>query len=50
MKEKYESLILTLTQFDKEDVITTSDLNNAYKNITELIGTDDNRHPPTSWY
>ena len=49
MKEKYERLILTLTQFDKEDVITTSDLNNAYRKITDLNGTNDDKLPG-SWY
>ena len=36
MKETYESLKMSVTEFDVEDVITTSDRNNAYINITNL--------------
>ena len=36
MKEKYESLKMSVTEFDVEDVITTSDRNNAYVDISEL--------------
>ena len=36
MKETYESLKMSVTEFDVEDVITTSDRNNAYMSITDL--------------
>ena len=51
MKEKYERLTLTVTQFDEEDVITTSsvDRNNAYVNLPDLDG-DGGRQAPGSWY
>ena len=50
MKEKYESLIICVTAFDEEDVITTSDYNNAYQEINDL-GTETGRRPPAGpWY
>ena len=38
MKEQYERLTVAITQFDEEDVITTSavDRNNAYFNIDDF--------------
>ena len=38
MKEQYERLTVAITQFDEEDVITTSavDRNNAYVNIDKF--------------
>ena len=38
MKEQYERLTVAITQFDEEDVITTSavDRNNAYFNIDKF--------------
>ena len=36
MKEKYESLKMSVTEFDAEDVITTSDRNNAYVDVSQL--------------
>ena len=51
MKEKYERLTLTVTQFDAEDVITTSvvDRNNVYTNFNDL-GEDGGRAaPPSPW-
>lgn len=38
MKEQYERLTVEITQFDEEDVITTSavDRHNAYFNIDEF--------------
>ncbi len=45
MQDNYEKLILTITRFSDEDVITTSDRNNAYRELSEL---DDSggRTPP----
>ena len=36
MKGKYEKSILTVTLFSDEDVITTSDINNAYTELDDL--------------
>ena len=36
MKGKYEKSILTITLFSDEDVITTSDRNNAYRELDDL--------------
>ena len=36
MKEKYEKSFLIITRFSNEDVITTSDRNNAYMDLTDL--------------
>lgn len=38
MKEKYDRAEFTVTEFDEEDVITTSkiDRNNAYNNINDF--------------
>lgn len=49
MKEQYERLTVAITQFDEEDVITTSavDRNNAYFNIDKF------KNPiklPGTWY
>ncbi len=43
MKEKYNRAAFTVTEFDEEDVITTSvvDRNNAYWNISDF----DNDNP-----
>lgn len=43
MKEKYNRAAFTVTEFDEEDVITTSvvDRNNAYCNISDF----DNDNP-----
>ena len=51
MKEKYERLTLTVTQFDAEDVITTSvvDRNNVYIGITDLDGDGGKAAPPGPW-
>ena len=46
MKEKYESLAITVTEFDTEDVITTSDRNNAYRDISDLYRQDSRPVPP----
>lgn len=42
MKEQYERLTVAITQFDEEDVITTSavDRNNAYFNIDKFKQTN----------
>ena len=52
MKEQYERLTVAITQFDEEDVITTSavevDRNNAYFNI-DKFDTKQIRLPGT-WY
>ncbi len=50
MKEQYERLTVEITQFDEEDVITTSavDRNNAYFNI-DKFDTKQIRLPGT-WY
>lgn len=36
MKQKYEKTVLTITRFSEEDIITTSDRNNAYRRLSEL--------------
>lgn len=36
MKEKYESLKMSVTEFDVEDVITTSDRNNSFYSYSQL--------------
>lgn len=36
MKQKYEKTLLIITRFTDEDVITTSDINNAYTDLEEL--------------
>ena len=38
MKEKYERIELKITRFSDEDVITTSDTNNAFRMLSELFG------------
>lgn len=52
MKEEYERLTLSVTQFDVEDVIVTSvyDRNNWYTNITDLDNTGGKTAPPGPWY
>lgn len=47
MKEKYERIELKITRFSDEDVITTSDRNNAYRSLSELNAPEDNRALPT---
>lgn len=37
MKEKYERIELKITRFSDEDVITTSDTNNAFRMLSELF-------------
>ncbi|MBQ6335923.1 MAG: hypothetical protein IJI50_01670 [Ruminococcus sp.] len=54
MNEIYEKPVLKLTEFDSEDVITTSgeittDKNNAYSTLNLLDGSGD-RKAPTDWY
>ena len=36
MKQQYEKTVLTITRFSDEDVITTSDRNNAYRELSQL--------------
>ena len=48
MKEKYERIELTVTRFSDEDVITTSDTNNAYRSLSELNANEDGRSPVTN--
>ncbi|WP_405345114.1 hypothetical protein [Ruminococcus sp.] len=36
MEEKYERIELKITRFSDEDVITTSDRNNAYMDLSDL--------------
>ena len=45
MKEKYESLKMSVTEFDVEDVITTSDRNNAYVDVSQLDHIDSRAVP-----
>nr|WP_316621612.1 hypothetical protein [uncultured Ruminococcus sp.] len=47
MKQKYEKSILTITRFSDEDVITTSDRNNAYKSLSELNAQEERAVPQT---
>ena len=52
MKPEYERILLTITQFDEEDVITTSiDTNNAYQDISEMLDRDKGGRPvpPGPW-
>ena len=50
MKQEYNRTVLTITEFDEEDVITTSDVftdkNNAYNDIRDL---DSSAAPPPTW-
>ena len=50
MKEKYDRAEFTVTQFEEEDVITTSgfDRHNAYNSYSGL-NKDNVREAPTSW-
>ena len=55
MNEIYEKPVLKLTEFDSEDVITTSgeittDKHNAYSALNLLDGNGDKEAPPTPWY
>ena len=53
MEHEYERIKLTITFFDKEDVIVTSEIgrNNAYESINDLGGSSG-RMPstPGPWY
>lgn len=53
MKEIYKKPVLKLTEFDSEDVITTSgeiiDKHNAYSTLKLLDGSGDREAPP-GWY
>ena len=46
MKENYEAIVMTVTVFDENDVIVTSevDRNNAYQNLSDL-NDEDGRTP-----
>ena len=52
MNEMYEKPVLKLTEFDCEDVITTSSLgiNNIYTEVSKLDGTGTRELPTTPWY
>ena len=55
MKEIYKKPVLKLTEFDSEDVITTSgllptDRHNAYSTLKLLDGSGDKEAPPAPWY
>ena len=54
MKQEYERIRLTITPFDEEDVITTSEIdrNNAYHDMSDLIANDKTGRsvPPGPWY
>ena len=49
MKQEYKRTVLTITECDEEDVITTSapDRNNAYRSLNDLdsIGADSPAPP-----
>ena len=52
MKQEYNRTVLTITEFDEEDVITTSspDRNNAYFDISALDSNGaDSPAPPGAW-
>lgn len=49
MKEKYVNLTITVTEFDTEDVITTSDTNNAFVPQTDLTGDGGKPVPVKPW-
>ena len=55
MKEIYKKPVLKLTEFDSEDVITTSgellkDRHNAYGIFNELDGSSSRPAPPGDWF
>ena len=55
MKEIYKKPVLKLTEFDSEDVITTSgallkDRHNAYRILSELDGSSSRPAPPGDFY
>lgn len=55
MKQMYERIVLTVTKFDCEDVITTSamDKNNAYQDLSEMLTNDNAGRSaplPGSWF
>ena len=49
MKEKYERIELTVTRFSGEDIITTSDTNNAHieQNLLEKAANEARTPVPT---
>ena len=51
MKQEYKRTVLTITEFDEEDVITTSspDRNNAYRSFSELERIGNDSPAPTVW-
>ena len=52
MKEQYEKLTLTVTHFDSDDVIATSEIdrNNAYRALDSLSSSSTREAPaPGSW-
>lgn len=55
MKEIYKKPVLKLTEFDSEDVITTSgallkDRHNAYRILSEMDGSSSRPAPPGDWF
>ena len=51
MKQEYNRTVLTITEFDEEDVITTSEVNrnNAYRSFSELEGIGNGSPAPPVW-
>ncbi len=53
MKQEYNRTVLTITEFDEEDVITTSDVftdkNNAYNDIRDLDEIGNGSPAPPAW-
>ena len=51
MKQEYNRTVLTITEFDEEDVITTSspDRNNAYHSLSDLDDIGNGSPAPPVW-
>lgn len=51
MKQEYNRTVLTITEFDEEDVITTSavDRNNAYHSLSDLDDIGSGSPAPPVW-
>lgn len=51
MKQEYNRTVLTITEFDEEDVITTSEVNrnNAYRSFSDLDDIGSGSPAPPVW-
>lgn len=52
MKQAYERLVLTVTRFEEDDVIMTSEIdrNNRYVDLSDLNNKSSRDLPPGPWY